>query len=132
MTDAATLISVELIDAVGLELVEASTVSTHHQISGPVPPKPGDPGDDDSMANWAMRVPLAGSVVPPDDVLMVVLVLRPTLVGQCVYTTGYKLTYTQANRQHSSDSNVAVVVYPGDDGSVCGDVFTYLEEHPLG
>ena len=132
MTEAATLISVELIDAVGLELVEALTASMDHQITGPVPPKPGDPGDDDSMANWEMRTPLAGSVVPPDDVLMVVLVLRPTLAGQCVYAKGYRLTYTQANRQHSDDSNVAVVLSPGDDISVCDDVVAYLEKRPLG
>ena len=130
MTEAATLISVQLIDAVGLELVEAFTASMDHQITGPVPPMPGDPGYDESMANWAMRAPLAGSVVPPDDVLMVVLVLRPTLAGQCVYTKGYRLTYTQANRQHSADKNIAVVMYPGDDGSVCEDIVTYLQQHP--
>jgi len=53
---------------------------------------------------------------------MVVLVLRPTLAGQCVYAKGYRLTYTQGNRKHSVNGNVAVVVFPGADGSVCEDV----------
>jgi len=124
-----TLVSVKLIDPVGLELVEASTVSMDAQVGsiGAVPPIPTDgwcePGSDyDCMANWASRVPLAESVVPPDDVLMIVLVLRPTSDEPCLHASGAMVTYKQGWRQSTEPGCTKMVVRSGDFDS-CDHVF---------
>jgi len=127
MTEPMTLISAQLIGAVGLELVEVSTVSFDYQIGigQPIPPKPTDCDDGnigDCVANWAKRVPLAESVVPPDDALQMVLVVRPTSDEPCVHARGVATTYKQGWWKHTDRGCMQMVVRSGDFGS-CDHVF---------
>jgi len=95
-----------------------------HQIGNgaPVPPKPTDAWcaigtDEDCMVKWAKRVPLADSVVPPDDALMVVLVVRPTSDESCLYARGASVTYKQGWLKHTNQGCSAMIVHAGDFAS---------------
>ena len=130
-TQPLTLVAAELIDPFGLELVEAFTVPIDSQLAmgAPVPPVPADCDDGvggDCVANWAKRAPLVGSVVPPDDVLEILLVLRLTSDEPCVYTKGVKVTYKQGWRKHAEEGScMALVVFTGDDADdTCSAVFS--------
>jgi len=137
LTEPITLVSAELIDAVGLELVDSFTVDIYHQLP-PGLPSPLEPRDveglgseTDYIANWASRIPLEGSVIPPDDDLQMVMIVRFTTTDPCAYTKGFKLKYQQAGRQYSVRSNWALVVYSGDDRSVCDAAREYLSDNPI-
>ena len=124
-TESARLVSVELINANGLELVEAYTFDMDHQIpmGGRIPPLEGDsepPPGVDFLANWETRVPLAESVIAPDEYRWMVLAVRALSEDDCVYAEGFKLTYRQHGRTYRVVSDGAPMIYyldpeTGDD-----------------
>lgn len=138
-SEPATLISVTLIEPVGIKLVDSFTVPPDHQIGIglPIPPVPADNTPDiagtafDIIANWAMRAPLAGSVIVPGDALQLVLILRPTSQDTCRTAKGFNLTYMQGGHRCSVDANMAMYLFDGHDASICNDSEKYLQDHPL-
>ena len=137
-SDSISLLSVKLVDAVGMELVDTVTVSPNNQIGIglPIPPEPGDfdstgvpESEADQVANWAKRTSLADSVIPPGNALQLVLVIRVTSPDQCVYAKGFTVTYKQGNRSHSVDSNHGFIAHTSDDP--CDATTEYLLSHPF-
>ena len=121
-----TLISVKLIDPVGLELVEASTITTGIGATT-VPPIPSDCDGEtgfDCMGYWETRVPLAGAVIPPDDYRHILLVVRPTSNEPCLHARGAVLTYTYGLINRTDDEVcMGMVIRPSDDSVSCDEVF---------
>jgi hypothetical protein len=140
-TEPAAPVAAELIEASGLTLVGAFTVDMDRQIAvgQEIPPDVGDWGEteadianaEESIRNWADRLPLDESVVGPGGALQLVLVLRPTEPDDCVSAKGFKLRYKEFGRTYSVDSNLAMIVYKGEDPDVCEEVDEYIRAHPL-
>ncbi|MDR1188165.1 MAG: hypothetical protein LBK95_12045 [Bifidobacteriaceae bacterium] len=136
--DTVTLIDAKLIGSVGLELVDAFTVSTDAQIAvgKAVPPSDqdfeGDPEfSREQVENWAMRKPLAGSVILAEGVLQLVRVLRPTSEDTCLFAPGFNLRYEEFGRTYSVDSGLGMVVYRGEDPDICDSAVDEIRNNPV-
>ena len=132
-----TLVSAELIDAEGLELMDTFTVEPERQIAvgQGIPPQLGDTDEEqvdrEQIANWAARTPLTESVMEPEDFAQLVLVIRVTTPDPCNGAKGFKLKYLENGRSHAVVSNLAMVVYSDLSTDQCEDLSDYYLANPL-
>ncbi|MCL2317022.1 MAG: hypothetical protein FWC46_08070 [Actinomycetia bacterium] len=119
-TGSAALVSVSLIGAHGLEIVDADTLSRDHAITGGgwIPPLPQDDENDaapqgwpDMPANWETRVALNQSVVEPGQERQLIIVVQATSQDDCLYAEGFTLRYREFGRLFSVDSDGAPMIY---------------------
>jgi len=128
------LVSVSLIEAHGVELLDAYTLAQTEEIADGtwIPPLAKDvgdavpsPGQPDFPSNWTKRVPLADSVVAPGEIRELILVIQATSKDDCLYAEGFTLRYRQYGRLFSVDSDQAPMIYDYDSSSEinqCGAV----------
>jgi len=133
-TESITFGTIELIGAQGIDLVEAFSTSMDHQIGigVPMPPHAGDDGvPPGQMENWGLRTPLGQTVLRPQEILMLMLVIHPTSADDCLHAQGFRLTYREFGHDLTVVSNMAMILYYDTSGEACSDVGDYLRSHPV-
>ena len=131
------MLSVELIDSHGLEVVDAFTFSPEAQlpVGARVPPRASDYEDEpkhgrEVLANWETRVPLDQSVFGPQEVRLLVVVVRATSTEDCLYAKGLRVNYRQNGRDFSAASNAATILSLDPISGQCDEVQDDIAAHP--
>jgi hypothetical protein len=128
LTESIELVSAELVDPSGLNLIGAYTLSTE---AGGDPPRWVPPSEEDfdspqewrdTLAAWESRLPLRESAIEPEEALQLILVLHPTSSGDCLAARGFRLHYKQFGRNQTVDSTMGTVVRRPGAPNGCDDV----------